>query len=623
MRPTGEEIPRQQPRGAVSRAGSQMDAGALGPHAGLFFLLGFVATFRGALLAVMASFVASSLAISVLPVLVGRLVQAAAREGVSAGVVYWYALLLIGVNLIHDLFWRGGEVLYRRLLVHRGYECEDVLFGRVIGQPYPYFVGKFTGKISSFVATIGREFRDTLDAACFTYVELVVRIPATVFIMFAVNVWSGLTFLGAVLLMLVVGRRTARRAFRAEKELADETSELDGHVIDIIANFVSVKSFHQERAEYAEVHRRRRRVIDAARRSSLWDIVFWASMAVIVRYLVWPLSILLNLYLYRSGQLSLAEFATFLSVLVMFSDFIWMMVWEIAQLNLRLARVEEAYHYLFGADPVQAAIAVGPESPASGRQVDAGSSVVGGQVELRGLAFAYPDSPTRSVLSDITLAIAAGEKIGVVGRSGSGKTTLVKLLLGYYPLPAGTVLVSGRPVSNDRLAAAISYVPQDTALFHRSIRDNITYGASVAVPEQEVQTAATRAHAHGFITQAPQGYDTLVGERGIRLSTGQRQRIAIARAFLDDKPILILDEATSALDSESEVLVQHALEQLWAGKTVIAVAHRLSTLRNMDRIIVLADGEIVEQGTHTELLAAGGRYQALWERQSGGMLPVD
>ncbi|WP_251737365.1 ABC transporter ATP-binding protein [Frankia sp. R82] len=608
-------------------------SGVPGPHAGLRFLLGFAATFRGSMFAVMASFAVSSVAIAVLPVLVGRLVQAVAREGGSANAVYGYALLLIGANLVHDLFWRGGEVLYRRLLVHHGYECEDVLFGRVVGQPYPYFVGKFTGKISSFVATVGREFRDILDSTCFTYVEMLVRIPAIVLIMFAVNLWSGLIFLAGVLLMLVIGRHTARRSFRAEKELADETSEMDGYVIDIIANFVSVKSFRQEQAEYDEVRRRRRLVIDAARRSSLWDIVFWASMALVVRYLIWPASILLNLYLYRSGQLGLAEFATFLSVLVMFSDFIWVMVWEIAQLNLRLARVEEAYQYLFGGAPV----AVGSGSPlrpgpaaltSDGMNGMNGMDGTGpspgrGRLELRGLTFAYPDSPTRPVLSDLTLEIGIGEKVGVVGRSGSGKTTLVKLLLGYYPLPVGAVLVDGRPTSNDRLGAAISYVPQDTALFHRSIRDNITYGAAMAVTEQQVEAAATRAHAHGFITRTSQGYDTLVGERGIRLSTGQRQRIAIARAFLDDKPILILDEATSALDSESEVLVQHALEQLWADKTVIAVAHRLSTLRNMHRIIVLADGEIVEQGTHPELLAVGGRYHALWERQSGGMLPVD
>jgi len=622
MSVSGEVIPR--PRGeSAGTAGGDIEESGTGPpvrHAGIRSYLSFMRTFRGSVLVVVACFAVSNLALVVLPVFIGRFVQALARDDDPAGAAYRYAALLIGFNILHDLTWRLGELLYRRLLIHRGYEYESLLFRSVIGKPYPYFVGKFTGKVSSYIATLGREFREIMEASCFTYVEQLIRVPSIIVIMFAVNRWSGLTFLVALVLMFVLGRYTARRSFWAEKDLADQVSGMDGHVIDVIANFVSVKSFRQEGAEYVEVRRQRRGVIAAARRSALWDTVFWAAMSLVVRYLVWPVSILLNLHLYLAGELSLAEFATFLSVLMMFSDFIWVTVWEIAQLNLRLARVEEAFRYLFGdrrvplADPGAERTAATPAiTPASGP----------GRLELRGLSFAYPDNDARPVLAGVDLTIAPGEKVGVVGRSGSGKTTLVKLLLGYYPLPAEAVLVDGRPTPNRELSATISYVPQDTALFHRSIRDNITYGSPGQVDQDQVEAAALRAHAHDFIVRAPEGYDTLVGERGIRLSTGQRQRIAIARAFIDDKPILILDEATSALDSESEVLVQHALEQLWGDKTVIAVAHRLSTLLNMDRILVLEDGVIAEQGSHRELLDLGGRYHGLWERQSGGMLAVD
>ncbi|MCK9896166.1 ABC transporter ATP-binding protein [Frankia sp. AgB32] len=628
MSAAGDDIHRTRKHPPESSGGiiPQSQSSGLGRHPGLRSYLRFVGTFKGALVLVMACFAVSSGALAVLPVLVGELVQSLAGASGSAGAAYRYAAVIIGCNIVHDMTWRVGELLYREHLTHRGYEYENLLFRDVIEQRYPYFVGKFTGKISSYISTLGREFRDILDAACFTYVEQVIRVPSVVAIMFAVNVWSGLTFLAAVLLMMLVGRHTASLSFRAEKGLADQVSEMDGHVIDVIANFVSVKSFRQEGAEYREVCRRRRDVVVAARRSALWDIVFWMSMSVVVRYLVWPVSILLNLHLYLSGQLTLAEFATFLSVLVMFSDFIWVTVWEIGQLNLRLARAEEAYQYLFGdsADGGVAGLVARreelPDAPAPARP---GRASGPGRLELRGLSFAYPDARARPVLAGIDLAIEPGEKIGVVGRSGSGKTTLVKLLLGYYSVPAEAVLVDGRPTPNDQLAAGISYVPQDTALFHRSIRSNITYGAAAEVSQEKVELAALRAHAHEFISRAPAGYDTLVGERGIRLSTGQRQRIAIARAFLDDKPILILDEATSALDSESEVLVQHALEQLWCGKTVIAVAHRLSTLLNMDRIVVLDGGGIVEQGAHRDLLDLGGRYRSLWERQSGGMISVD
>lgn len=594
-------------------------------HAALRSYLRFVATFKGPALLVVGVFVLSNSLLAVIPVLIGLLVQALASAPVQTHDAYLYAGVLLACNIGHDLTWRGAEVLYLRLLNHRGYEYENILFGNVINERYPYFVGKFTGKISSYVSTLGREFREILETACFTYVEQLVKVPAILMIMFSVNLYSGLTFLGSVAIMLLVGRHTVRRSARAEKRLADEVSEMDGYVIDVISNFVSVKSFLQEEAEYERVRRRRRQVIAAAYRSSFWSIVFWTSMSLVVRYLVWPVSIVLNLYLFLHGEMSLAQFTTFLSALVLFSDFIWGTVWEIAQLNLRLARIEEAYHYLFAGRNI---LSAGPDNSASPDN-SAGSGrpavlpAVSGRLQFQGLSFAYPENDRNLVLAGIDLAIERGEKIGIVGRSGSGKTTFIKLLLGYYPLPPGMVAVDGVPVSNRQLARGISYVPQDTTLFHRSIRDNIVYGTAGPVTQAQVEAAALRAHAHSFISRAPDGYDTVVGERGIKLSTGQRQRIAIARAFLDDKPILILDEATSALDSESEVLVQNALENLWRDKTVIAVAHRLSTLLHMDRIVVLDDGRVVEQGSHRELLERRGRYHRLWQRQSGGMIPVE
>lgn len=202
--------------------------------------------------------------------------------------------------------------------------------------------------------------------------------------------------------------------------------------------------------------------------------------------------------------------------------------------------------------------------------------------------------------------------MGIVGKSGSGKTTLIKLLLGYYPVLPAEISVDHQPID------LISYVPQDTSLFHRTIRENIAYGAGGSPSDEAIEQAARRAHAHEFIAQTADQYDAVVGERGLKLSMGQRQRIAIARAFLDDKPLLILGEATSALDSESELLVQRALEDLWEGKTVIAIAHRLSTLRHMDRIVVMNEGRIVEQGTHDQLITQKGHYYRLWQHQSGG-----
>jgi ATP-binding cassette subfamily B protein len=245
-----------------------------------------------------------------------------------------------------------------------------------------------------------------------------------------------------------------------------------------------------------------------------------------------------------------------------------------------------------------------------------------GSVEFDHVTFAHDGSGEDAVFEDFTLTIAPGEKIGLVGHSGSGKTTLTRLLLRFSDVDAGAIRIDGqdlRDVTQASLRRSIAYVAQEPLLFHRSIADNIGYGRPDATPEM-VHGAAVKASADEFIARLPSGYDTTVGERGVKLSGGQRQRIAIARAVLKDATLLVLDEATSALDSESEVHIQAALAEAMKGRTTIVIAHRLSTVQAMDRIVVLADGRIVEQGSHAELLAAGGVYAGLWSHQSGGFL---
>jgi ABC-type multidrug transport system fused ATPase/permease subunit len=224
---------------------------------------------------------------------------------------------------------------------------------------------------------------------------------------------------------------------------------------------------------------------------------------------------------------------------------------------------------------------------------------------------------------DFDLEIAGGEKVGLVGHSGAGKSTLVSLLLRQYDIGGGSIRIDGQSVSDvtlESLRRAVALVPQTTSLFHRSIRENIRYGR-LAASDEEVVEAARLAEADGFIRQLPQGYATRVGERGVKLSGGQRQRVAIARALLRNAPILLLDEATSALDSESEAAIQRALVGLMRDKTVIAIAHRLSTLRAMDRIVVLEQGRVVEDGSHEALVRRGGVYAGLWNSQVSGFIP--
>jgi ATP-binding cassette subfamily B protein len=244
-----------------------------------------------------------------------------------------------------------------------------------------------------------------------------------------------------------------------------------------------------------------------------------------------------------------------------------------------------------------------------------------GSISFENVHFRH-ESKQRKLFSGLDLRIKQGEKVGLVGPSGGGKTTLTGLLMRFMDIERGAILIDGQNIADIRqrdLRRHISYVPQEPLLFHRSLSDNIRYG-QLDAEDRVVEGVAKMAHAHDFIRELPEGYDTLVGERGVKLSGGQRQRVAIARAMLKNAPILVLDEATSALDSESEVLIQDALWKLMEGRTAIVIAHRLSTIQKMDRIIVLDGGKIVEQGSHKELLHAKGTYAKLWKHQSGGFL---
>ena len=573
----------------------------------------FIRPNRRALIGVLISFGISDLLLAVIPYFIGRFIGALAETPVDrhgASVYFW---ILVGLSSLHDLGWRLSEYLYVQHVNPLKFRYETLVFKSIVRRPYHYFVDKFTGKVASYTTSLSDELGILLESAFFNYSGEVVSLIAVTGILIGVNALTGAVFVGCLLLMYVLGRITVRSSTEAEQDFADVKSTKNGKIIDIVGNFVSVKAFQTERVEAGLVHREQNKAIESSRRSFFRGMVFWGSMSVVVRHLIWPLTIGLNFYLFLHGRESLAQLTTLLSSVLLFSNFIWEIVWNLSQFNLRMARIDEAHSYLFGTENI---------SLTASEEADRSAVPFVHSAQVEHLSFRYPDG-AGDVLTDVSLHLCKGEKVGIVGRSGSGKSTLTKLLLGYYEVEPGTLTVDGASVTSRQMAQLISFVPQDTSLFHRSIEENIRYAAAREVSRDEVLVAAQRAHAHEFISQISDGYDALVGERGVKLSAGQRQRIAIARAFLDDKPILVLDEATSALDSESEVMVQTALEELWSGKTVVAIAHRLSTLRNMDRIVVLDGGRIIEQGSHNDLVSHGGIYARLWEHQSGGFIPAD
>jgi len=410
----------------------------------------------------------------------------------------------------------------------------------------------------------------------------------------------------ALIIRIIYTWRFSKKIKRTSKQFSATDSKLSGKLIDSFSNYAVVKYFAGAKAEQESlVHLRHRSIFWAKVQGYLWSF-FW-----MVTGLLWDgfygVTIFLCVMLYQRGKITLAGVVYIIS----------------------------AYHFVMGAitnfmDKLPMFIETGGKATKAYKDLVMPISVVDkpdakdlivkkGLIEFKHVGFGYRRRP---VLNDLSLRIKPGERVGIVGSSGAGKTTLVNLLLRFYEPKHGQILIDGQDIADvkqDSLRSNISFIPQDPSMFNRTIYENIGYGKNGAT-FAEIRSAAKNASADKFIMATEKKYNSLVGDRGIKLSGGQRQRIAIARAFLKDAPILVLDEATSALDSETEVAIQEAFEKLSKGRTTIAIAHRLSTLRNMDRIIVLDHGEIVEQGSHQQLLRKKGKYYQLWQMQSGGFL---
>ncbi|MCT4353365.1 ABC transporter ATP-binding protein/permease [Streptomyces sp. Je 1-79] len=546
----------------------------------------------------------------VAPLVVAKLVGGIAGESGTAdslGSALPYVLGFAGVLLLAEGLWRVGLHCLNRLdargIEHLYVTGMDELYAKDAAFFHDNFAGSLTKRVLSFASRF-EEFVDTLTFSVMgSFVPLLF---ASVVLwqydpMLVVGLLALITFTAVCVTPLI--RRRQLLVARREQAIA----RVAGHVADSLMNMDTVRSFAAEEREAAE-HRAR---VAESRRLTLrsWD---YGNLR--IDTLVAPMSVLTNvLGLVLALGLGAGELGVE-AVVVVFTYYAnaTRIMFEFNQIYRRLeSSMTEAAQFteLLLAPPTV-------RDPASPEPL----LTQGADVRFERVTFAHAGA--QPLFEGLDLAVRDGAKIGFVGRSGGGKTTLTRLLLRMSDIDGGRILIGGQDISRLRqaeLRSLIAYVPQDPAMFHRTLRDNIAFARPDAT-EAEIRRAAEAAHVTEFADALPDGFDTMVGERGVKLSGGQRQRVALARAILRDAPILLLDEATSALDSESEILVQDALWKLMAGRTALVVAHRLSTVATMDRLVVLDRGRIVEQGTHQELLTVDGAYAKLWRHQSGGFL---
>ncbi len=489
------------------------------------------------------------------------------------------------------------------------YDLATECFSVINDQSMQFHSNRFSGSLVSQTNKFVWAFERLVDTLIWDLWPTLVYIIMVIVVLVPQVPWFAIGVVGFTLVYALISGLSFKRIAHLSNEAAAAEAKQTGQLADSISNIISVKSYAHERYEHKryadfsghtfEANRRQMRATIG--RDIQFNMVQIGITALILVFLV-------------CGREWLGISVAVLVLIVNYAQTIQGELWNINSIFKNLNRVFGDAREMTQILDMKDDVVDMPQAKTLTLQK--------ATVNFSGISFKHKDAK-RPIFENFDLKIAPGERVGIVGVSGSGKTTLTKLLLRFADVQKGAVTVSGqniRDVTQQSLRENIAYVPQETSLFHRTIAENIAYGKLDATAE-EIKRAAELANADEFIMDLPDGYDTLVGERGIKLSGGQRQRIAIARAILKDAPILVLDEATSALDSESEALIQDALNTLMKGRTSVVIAHRLSTVANLDRIVVLQDGKIVEQGPHRELLQKeSGVYRTLWSRQSGAFM---
>ncbi|ELB2056963.1 ABC transporter ATP-binding protein [Vibrio parahaemolyticus] len=526
-----------------------------------------------------------------------------------ADLIFYGVLLLVVMPLLVVIY---SLLVHQTLLGNYPMSIRWLAHRYLLNQSLNFYQDDFAGRVATKVMQTSLAVRETVMKSMDVFVYVTVYFTSMVVMLAAADWRLMIPMIVWLLVYIAIQIYFVPKLKDVASEQADARSTMTGRIVDSYTNIQTVKLFsHSQReTQYAEqgmkgflntVYRQMRLVtgFDVAVEISNYILVF--SVAA------------LSIYLWLDSAISVGAIAIAVSLALRVNGMSMWIMWEVGALFENMGTVVDGMKTLSKPIDIQ-------DKPNAKDLV-----VSQGGIQFDNVSFHYGEN--KGVINHLNLDIKPGEKVGLVGRSGAGKSTLVNLLLRFHDVEEGSIKIDGQniaDVTQDSLRSKIGMVTQDTSLLHRSIRDNILYGNPTA-SEEELLKATKQAHAHEFIETLTDpfgnvGYDAQVGERGVKLSGGQRQRIAISRVLLKDAPLLVLDEATSALDSEVEAAIQESLNELMQGKTVIAIAHRLSTIAQMDRLIVLDKGNVLEQGTHQELIAHNGIYAQLWAHQTGGFL---
>ncbi len=564
-------------------------------------------TVPGMLLPTLGSTCNSYIAPLIVAQLVGRLVG---HGSLGLGAAMTYLIAFAGVLLLAEALWRIGIHCLNRV-DSRGIENLYVIgMDELLAKDAAFFHDNFAGSLTKRVLSFASRFDDFTDNLVFNVVASLVPLVFASVVLWRFDPWLVAGLIGLLVVTGVGVAPLIRRRQRLVDQREEAIARVSGHVADSLMNMDTIRAFAAEDREAAE---HQSRVADQRQKSlRSWD---YANLR--IDTLVAPMSVLTNvLGLLLAVALGGGRHGVE-AIIVAFTYYsnATQIMFEFNQIyrsmESSLTEAAQFTELLLTPPTVVDPVAPEPLRPAAR------------DVRFEHVTFAHAGAPP--LFSGLDLTVPSGTRLGLVGRSGGGKSTLLRLLLRLMDLGGGRILIGGQDISKLRqsdLRGLISYVPQAPAMFHRTLRDNIAF-ARPGATEAEIRRAAEAAYVTEFADDLPEGFDTMVGERGVKLSGGQQQRVALARAILRDAPILLLDEATSALDSESEILVQQALWPLMEDRTALVVAHRLSTVARMDQLVVLDHGQIVEQGRHEDLLTLDGTYARLWAHQSGGFLDDD